>query len=161
MEALDDAIAEGCTEVWELAERFGTPAYLIDENTVRENCREYLRAATAEFGADALPLYASKALCFTGMYKIAAQEGLGIDCVSGGELYTAKKAGFPAEKIYFHGNNKTDADIEYAIEKGVGYFVVDNAEELNSIEKIAIEKRKNYIEKNHTRLIFFFSFKRV
>jgi diaminopimelate decarboxylase len=67
------------------------------------------------------------------MYKIAAQEGLGIDCVSGGELYTAKKAGFPAEKIYFHGNNKTDRDICDALDMGVGTFVVDNHEELEAL----------------------------
>ena len=74
--------------------------------------RTYLNAAHTYFGADALPLYASKALCFTGIYKIAAEEGMGVDCVSGGELYTAKRAGFPAERIYFHGNNKTERDID-------------------------------------------------
>ncbi|MBP3422288.1 MAG: diaminopimelate decarboxylase, partial [Clostridia bacterium] len=79
----------GGADAVELAKQFGTPAYIIDENVVRENCRTYLRAATKYFGADALPLYASKALCFTGIYKLAAEEGLGIDCVSGGELYTA------------------------------------------------------------------------
>ena len=82
----------GGADAVELAKEFGTPAYIIDENAVRKMCRTYLEAATKYFGADALPLYASKALCFTKMYKIAAEEGLGIDCVSGGELYTAKKA---------------------------------------------------------------------
>lgn len=120
----------GGADAVELAAEFGTPAYIIDENTVRKMCRTYLEAATKYFGADALPLYASKALCFTKMYKIAAEEGLGIDCVSGGELYTAKKAGFPPEKIYFHGNNKTDKDICDALDMGVGTFVVDNEDEL-------------------------------
>ena len=123
----------GGADAVELAKRFGTPAYIIDENTVRANCREYLCAAKREFGEDALPLYASKALCFTGMYKLAAEEGMGIDCVSGGELYTAKIAGFPAERIYFHGNNKTDADIRDAMDMGVGRFVVDNIEELYAV----------------------------
>ena len=123
----------GGADAVELAKRFGTPAYIIDENAVRANCREYLRAAKREFGEDALPLYASKALCFTGMYKLAAEEGMGIDCVSGGELYTAKAAGFPAERIYFHGNNKTDADIRDAMDMGVGRFVVDNLEELSAV----------------------------
>jgi len=123
-----------------LAEEFGTPAYILDENVIRNNCRTYLRAATESFGADALPLYASKALCFTEIYRIAAEEGMGVDCVSGGELYTAKKAGFPADKIYFHGNNKTDRDIKDAIEMGVGTFVVDNLDELDALSKEAASR---------------------
>lgn len=121
----------------ELAREFGTPAYIIDENVIRANCREYLNAARREFGEDALPLYASKALCFTGIYKLAAEEGMGIDCVSGGELYTAKRAGFPAERIYFHGNNKTDRDIKDAMDMGVGRFVVDNLDELYAVSSEA------------------------
>ena len=123
-----------------LAREFGTPAYILDENVIRANCREYLSAARREFGEDALPLYASKALCFTGIYKLAAEEGMGVDCVSGGELYTAAKAGFPAERIYFHGNNKTDRDIAQAMDMGVGRFVVDNIEELCALADEA-EKR--------------------
>ncbi|MBO5415909.1 MAG: diaminopimelate decarboxylase [Clostridia bacterium] len=123
----------GGADAVELAAQFGTPAYILDENVIRENIRTYLRAAAEYFGADALPLYASKALCFTGIYKIAAEEGMGVDCVSGGELYTAKKAGFPAEKIYFHGNNKTDKDISDAMDMGVGTFVVDNDDELSAL----------------------------
>ena len=117
----------------ELAKEFGTPAYILDENVIRENCRTYLSAAKKYFGEDALPLYASKALCFTGIYKIAAEEGLGVDCVSSGEIFTAARAGFPTEKIYFHGNNKTDEDVRFAMDNGVGTFVVDNKEELNAI----------------------------
>lgn len=124
----------------ELAKTFGTPAYIIDENVVRARCREYLGAAKKCFGEDALPLYASKALCFTEMYRIAKEEGMGIDCVSSGELYTAKKAGFPAEKIYFHGNNKTDADIAFAMDMGVGRIVVDNVDELTAISKEAADR---------------------
>lgn len=127
----------GGVDTVDLANEFGTPAYILDENVIRENCRTYRRAAAEYFGADALPLYASKALCFTGIYKIAAEEGMGVDCVSGGELYTAKKAGFPAEKIYFHGNNKTDKDIRDAMDMGVGTFVVDNREELCAISEEA------------------------
>ncbi len=123
----------GGADAVELAERFGTPAYILDENVIRANCRAYRKAAVAEFGADALPLYASKALCFTGIYRIAAEEGMGVDCVSGGELYTAKVAGFPAERIYFHGNNKTDRDIRDAMDMGVGRFVVDNLDELEAV----------------------------
>ncbi len=123
----------GGLDTVELAREFGTPAYILDEAVIRENCRTYRRAATEYFGADALPLYASKALCFAGIYRIAAEEGMGVDCVSGGELYTAKAAGFPSEKIYFHGNNKTDRDICDALDMGVGTFVVDNADELSAL----------------------------
>ena len=130
----------GGLDTVELAKEYGTPAYILDENVIRENCRTYRRAAIEHFGADALPLYASKALCFTGMYRIAAEEGMGIDCVSGGELYTAKKAGFPAERIYFHGNNKTDRDIEDAMDMGVGTFVVDNKDELRSVSAEAVRR---------------------
>ena len=123
----------GGVDTVEIAREFGTPAYVLDEAVIRENCRTYRRAAAEHFGADALPLYASKALCFAGIYRIAAEEGMGVDCVSGGELYTAKAAGFPAEKIYFHGNNKTDRDICDALDMGVGTFVVDNADELEAL----------------------------
>ena len=130
----------GGLDTVELAEEYGTPAYIIDENVIRNNCRTYLKAATECFGADALPLYASKALCFTEIYRIAAEEGMGIDCVSGGELYTAKRAGFPAEKIYFHGNNKTDRDICDAIDMKFGTFVVDNQDELEALSAEAAKR---------------------
>jgi diaminopimelate decarboxylase len=130
----------GNVDTVELAREFGTPAYVLDEEVISENCRTYRRAATEYFGADALPLYASKALCFAGIYRIAAEEGMGVDCVSGGELYTAKAAGFPAEKIYFHGNNKTDRDICDALDMGVGTFVVDNEDELYAVSREAVRR---------------------
>ena len=130
----------GGADAVELAKEFGTPAYIIDENVVRARCREYLGAAAKSFGADALPLYASKALCFTEMYRIAKEEGMGIDCVSSGELYTAKRAGFPAERIYFHGNNKTDFDISFAMDMGVGRIVVDNLDELAAVSAEACRR---------------------
>lgn len=130
----------GGADAVELAKQFGTPAYILDENVIRQNIRTYLKAASEYFGEDALPLYASKALCFTGIYKIAAEEGMGVDCVSGGELYTAKKAGFPADKIYFHGNNKTDRDIADAMDMGVGTFVVDNEDELLALSAEAVRR---------------------
>lgn len=130
----------GGMDTVELAKKHGTPLYLIDENALRAQCRTYRRAALESFGEDALPLYASKALCFTEIYRIAAEEGMGIDCVSGGELYTAKKAGFPAERIYFHGNNKTDRDICDAMDMGVGTFVVDNCDELYAVSREAVKR---------------------
>ncbi len=130
----------GGVDTVELAEKYGTPLYVIDENALREQCRIYREAARQHFGEDALPLYASKALCFTEIYRIAAEEGMGIDCVSGGELYTAKRAGFPAERIYFHGNNKTDRDIRDAMDMGVGTFVVDNCDELYAVSAEAVRR---------------------
>lgn len=127
----------GSLDTVALAKEFGTPAYIYDESVIRKNIRAYLSAASKHFGADALPLFASKAFSCKEMYRIAAQEGIGIDCVSGGELYTAKSCGFPAEKIYFHGNNKTDADIRQALDMGVGTFVVDNREELSALNEEA------------------------
>ncbi len=129
----------------ELAKKYGTPLYVLDENVIREQCRTYISAAKKYFGADALPLYASKALCFTEIYRIAAEEGMGIDCVSGGELYTAKRAGFPAERIYFHGNNKTDRDIADAMDMNIGTFVVDNSDELCAVSSEA--KRRGITQK--------------
>ncbi len=84
-----------------------------------------------------MPLYASKAASFKKMYEIVKEEGMGIDVVSIGEIYTALKAGFDLENAYFHSNNKTDEDVEFAIKNGIGYFVVDNAEELAVIDKYA------------------------
>ena len=132
----------GGADTTALAKKYGTPLYVLDENVIRTQCRTYVQAAKQYFGADALPLYASKALCFTEMYRIAADEGMGIDCVSGGEIYTAVRAGFPADKIYFHGNNKTDADIRYAMDSGVGTFVVDNLYELEALSQEASARKK-------------------
>lgn len=131
----------GGLDTVELAKEYGTPAYVIDEDVVRANMRTYLSSAEASFGKGALPLFASKALCCKEIYRIASEEGLGIDCVSGGELYTANEVGFPAEKIYFHGNNKTDKDISDAMDMGVGKFVVDNIDELYAVNAEA-QKRK-------------------
>ncbi|MBO7151041.1 MAG: diaminopimelate decarboxylase, partial [Clostridia bacterium] len=117
-----------------LAQKYGTPLYLLDENRIRERLRLYKDEMKACFGAESGPLFAGKSICFKGMYRIAREEGVGIDVVSPGELYTAKAAGFPMEKAFFHGNNKTDADIAFAMEAGVGFFVSDSKEELDQIE---------------------------
>lgn len=132
-------LAIGGADTLELARAYGTPLYVMDEDAVRRMCRIYRQAAAEAFGQDALPLYASKALCCAHMYRIAAEEGMGVDCVSGGELYTARRAGFPASRIYFHGNNKTDRDIRDALEMGVGTFVADNREELDALERLAAD----------------------
>ena len=125
----------------ELAAAYGTPLYLLDEDKIREKCKLYKRAMKSEFGEDALPLYAGKALCIKALYRIMKEEGMGIDVVSGGEIFTANAEGFPMEKAYFHGNNKTDADIAFAMDMGVGYFVCDNEEELFAIERQAEQRQ--------------------
>lgn len=135
-------LAFGNFDTIELAKKYGTPLYLYDEDKIREKCRIYKSALEEAFGGNALPLYASKAASFKQMYRIIKEEGLGTDIVSSGELHTALSVGFPLEKAYFHSNNKTDFDIEYAIDNNVGYFVVDNVEELDAIEKIACDKGK-------------------
>ena len=120
-----------------LADKYGTPLYLYDEARIRHNCRTYLEAVRMGFGDDARVMYASKAASFKQLYRIIKEEGLGVDVVSCGEIYTASAVDFPLENAYFHSNNKTDSDIEFAIQKGVGCFVVDNAEELFAIDEIA------------------------
>ena len=118
----------------DLAAQYGTPLMVLDEAMVRDRCRLYCQAMAESFPAGSMPLYASKALSFKRIYEVAAQEGMGIDVVSSGELYTAWKAGFPMERAYFHGNNKTDFDISFAMEHGVGCFVCDNLGELAAID---------------------------
>ncbi len=120
-----------------LAEKYGTPLYLYDEARIRHNCRTYLDAVREGFGEDARVMYASKAASFKQLYRIIKEEGLGVDVVSLGEIYTAHLAGFDLQNAYFHSNNKTDEDIDFAIRQGVGCFVVDNTEELFAIEEIA------------------------
>lgn len=123
-----------------LAKKYGTPLYLMDEDKVRQKCRMYQRAMRRHFGEAAKPLFASKANCFKRLYEIMKEENMGIDVVSCGEIYTAKLAGFDLCRAYFHGNNKTDEDIAYAMDCGVGYFVADNLEEVRAVEAEASKR---------------------
>ena len=118
----------------ELADKYGTPLFVMDEERIRDKCRLYKNTLRENLGDAALPLFAGKALCFKGLYGIMNEEGMGIDVVSSGEIFTAFSAGFPMEKAFFHGNNKTDEDISFAMEKGVGYFICDGVEELDAID---------------------------
>lgn len=127
----------GKNDAVELAKEFGTPLYVIDEDLLRENCRVYKNAMDKYYGGNGLVLYANKALCTLFTCRVAMEEGLGIDVVSGGELYTAIKAGFPMDKVYFHGNNKTADEIELAVKNGVGCFIVDNIYELETLNETA------------------------
>ena len=124
----------------ELAKKYGTPVYIMDEDKIREKCRAYKKAFQKNFGDKAVPLYASKANCFKRLYEIMTEEGMGIDVVSSGEIYTAVAAGFDMSMAYFHSNNKTDWDIAYAMDNGVGYFVADNYEEVDAVEKEAAKR---------------------
>ncbi len=121
----------------DLIERYGSPLYAMDESRIRRNMRTYLDAMRDVFDERATMCYASKACAFMAMYRIAAEEGASVDVVSMGEAYTAYKAGFPMERVYFHGNNKTDEEIARAMDWGVGCFVVDCAEELTVIDREA------------------------
>mgnify|MGYP002625491841 CR=1 FL=1 len=124
----------------QLTEIYGSGLYVMDEDRIRQNCRTYRQAMAEAFGPLALPLYASKAASFKRIYQIVGQEGLGIDVVSAGEIYTALQAGLTLENAYFHSNNKTDWDIGFAMDHDIGYFVVDNVEELDAIEALAGER---------------------
>ena len=124
----------------ELARQYGTPLYLMDEDKIRENCRVYAAAFQKHFGDRARPLYASKANSFKRIYEIMKEEQMGIDVVSSGEIYTALQAGYDLSRAYFHSNNKTDEDIRYSMENGIGYFVVDNVEEIRAIEAEAARR---------------------
>jgi diaminopimelate decarboxylase len=130
----------GGQDTTELAKKYGTPLYLMDEDLIRARVREYRDAMRDFFPEGSLPEFASKAFSCRKIYEIMAEEEIDIDVVSSGEIYTAVSAGFPMERCFFHGNNKTDFDIQYGIDNGVGYFVVDNMTELDVIDEIAGEK---------------------
>ncbi|HCF50331.1 MAG TPA: diaminopimelate decarboxylase [Syntrophomonas sp.] len=124
----------GGVDATKLVEQYQTPLWVIDETGFRENCRAFRNAFRVS--GDTLVLYASKALCNTALCKIVNEEGLGLDVVSGGELFTAMNAGFPMEKVYFHGNNKSPGELEMAVALGVGRVVVDNFQELKTLNQI-------------------------
>lgn len=131
----------GCDCV-DLVKQYGTPLYVMDEALIRKNCRVYKSSMDRYYNGNGLVLYASKAFCTMAVCRIAEQEGLGLDVVSGGELYTALKAGFPMDRVYFHGNNKTPQEIELAIDSNIRRIVVDNKEELQNVNRIAAQKGK-------------------
>ena len=124
----------------ELARLYGTPLYLMDEQLIRQRCRTYLDAIRKYFGGRGHVLYASKAAAFKRIYEIMAEEGMCVDVVSPGEIFTAYKAGFPMERAWFHSNNKTDEDIRFAMDHEVGTFVIDSTEELLAVDRIAGER---------------------
>lgn len=131
----------GCDTV-ELAKKYGTPLYVLDENVIRNTCKSYVDSFKKHYDGNGLALYASKALSCKALCQIAKEENMGLDVVSGGELYTALQAGFPVENIHFHGNNKTFDELNYAVDSYVGKIVVDNLTELENLDRICGEKGK-------------------
>ncbi|WP_303790330.1 diaminopimelate decarboxylase [Anaerotruncus colihominis] len=129
----------GCDTV-ALAQTYGTPLYVMDEDEIRRACASYRSSIERYYDGRGLVTYASKAFCCKAACKIAAEEGLGLDVVSGGELYTAISAGFPAERIFFHGNNKTVQELTEALAYGVGQIVVDNFDELETLNQLALSR---------------------
>ena len=126
----------GCDTV-ALAGEFGTPLYVLDEEFFRQNCRSYYSSFTEKHNG--IVLYAAKTLLNLAVCRIVAQEGLSLDVVSGGELYTAIKAGFPMERVYFHGNNKSTEELKLALNANVGCIIVDNRHELLMLNQLAGE----------------------
>jgi diaminopimelate decarboxylase len=122
----------GC-DVVELAAEFGTPTYIYVEDDMRARARAYLDAFRTR-GADAEVLYASKAAPITAIYRLFAEEGLSVDVASGGELHMALRAGFDPGRVYLHGNNKTAAELRYAVEAGVGHVILDSFAEIARLD---------------------------
>lgn len=126
----------------DIAARFGTPLYVFDEAHIRNMMRTYRETIKNEYDGNGIVLYASKAFSCTAIYAIAKQEGIGVDVVSAGELYTALKAGFPAEKIYMHGNNKLPYELALALDSNVGTVVADSFTEADMLDELAARKNK-------------------
>ena len=129
----------GCLAA-DLADRFGTPLYLFDEETLRMRCRLYRQALARHYPASARVAYAAKAGLNLALAQLLHQEGLELDVVSGGELYVALQAGYPPSAIHFHGNNKSPAELTQALEAGVGRVVVDNDDELALLSQLAAQR---------------------
>ncbi len=133
----------GGADCVDIAAQFGTPVYVFDEEYIRKMMRVYRDALRKHYDGNGLVLYASKAFSCQAIYRIADEENIGIDVVSGGELYTALRAGFPPEKIYMHGNNKLAHEIGEALDAGIGCIVADAYSE---IDKIDVEAKKRGIK---------------
>ncbi|HSD23851.1 MAG TPA: diaminopimelate decarboxylase [Solirubrobacterales bacterium] len=124
----------GC-DVLELAEQFGTPAYIYAEEDMHQRAREYVRAFEQRTDAFEV-IYASKAFPATAAYRVMREEGLSVDVASGGELHVALAAGFDPARIHLHGNNKTEAELRYAFESGVGHLILDSFDEIELAERL-------------------------
>jgi diaminopimelate decarboxylase len=130
-------LAVSGVDTTELAKEYGTPLYVMDEELIRSTCRRFKSSIEKYYGGAGLVCYASKAFCCKEMCRIMKSEGIGLDVVSGGELYTAASVDFPMENVCFHGNNKTDEELSLALEKKVGRIIVDNIFELERLNSLA------------------------
>ncbi len=131
----------GGVDTVDLVNKFGTPLYILDENEIRRKMREFVNT----FRNNNIPFqvaYANKALCTMSLCCIAESEGLSLEVVSGGELFTTLNSGFPANRVHFHGNNKSIEEIEMAIDANIGAFVIDNFYEIEQINKVCEMKQK-------------------
>ncbi len=128
----------GCDAV-ELAREFGTPAYIVAEDDLRERARAFIDALAARHD-DFDVLFASKAFPCTAVYRVLAQEGMSCDVASGGELVLALRGGFDPARIYFHGNAKSARELDEALAAGVGHIVLDSFDEIGRLERIAAER---------------------
>ena len=135
----DHLVIGGC-DVINLVEEFGSPLYIYDEVTLRSMCREFV-TEFSDLYSDSGVLYAAKAFLNPAIANIVNEEGLGMDVVSGGELAVAINSGFPAGSIYFHGNNKTREELEYAIEVGVSRIVIDSFHEISLLEDLLVSEK--------------------
>src|SRR3954469_21722110 len=124
----------GCDLV-ELAREFGTPAYVYAEDDMRSRARAYMEAFRAQRDRFEV-VYASKAFPCTAVYRLMAEEGLACDVATGGELHLALAGGYEPERLYMHGNNKSEGELRYAIEQGVGHIVVDSFDEIDRLERL-------------------------
>ena len=135
MNVRENNLFVGEVNTLELVKKFGTPLYAMDEEQIRDNCRRYMKAMETK-GSNNKVAYAGKAFLTKAIVQIMKNEGLCLDVVSGGEVYTAIVSEFPMDKVYFHGNNKTIEEIKLGIKAGVGTFIVDNMMELENINNI-------------------------
>ena len=140
-----DRLEIGGCDVKLLVEQFGSPLYILDEFSLRTACRQYRDSFKSYYSGESLVIYASKAWSCLAVCSIINSEGLGFDVVSGGELYTTLQAGVSPDKIYFHGNNKSIAELEFAIKTGCK-IIVDNWLELKNLTEIASEKADTPVE---------------
>ncbi|MDR7481353.1 MAG: diaminopimelate decarboxylase [Armatimonadota bacterium] len=127
----------GGVDAAELAARFGTPLHVFDEARLRANCRTYLETLRASYPGPGRVLFASKAFCTIASCQLVYEEGLGLDVVSMGEIHTTRLAGVPGDALVFHGSNKTPEELTYALDAGVGRFMVDNEYELQTLDRLA------------------------
>src|ERR1700734_4188221 len=119
--------------------RAGTPAFIVAEDDLRARARAYAKGLSAR-NPDGDVLFASKAFPCTAVYRVLAEEGLACDVASGGELALALRGGFEAGRIYLHGNAKSKAELEFALEAGVGHIVLDSLHDVERLEQIAAER---------------------